>query len=483
MKALEHLFFRRIPVTGFGLMRIGWAFVVLIYDGTKAWDITRYFSADGLLTPEIATMIVRTAQRFSIFDTVTSAEAVFALYLVLLFACVCMIVGVFPRLMTIVAVLLLFSFHERNPLSLGGGDTVLRNIGFLLILAPTGRAFSLRRLQMHWREWKLKRRLLPPATMAAWPQVLLLWQLGVIYVTSGWDKMVGSMWIGGTAVNSALHHPHFTRLPLWMMDYVSPISPTIAYAVIVFEFSWLLLLLPNDILLHLGLSRGTVKRALLVMGILFHGGIFLLMDVGSFSWAMMIAYLGILETEDFAVLRDALNRAWGMLASPLSPPRERVGVRGHQKLGTIAVLYDGHCGLCQRSVFVLALLDHLRRLRLVDFHDEKLRMKIAPDLTLKQLDRALHIRIQKPDTRNQKRPKKLDSGFCPPGRRPDRTGTLDSRTLKGFDALRALSWHLPPLWPIAPFFYLPGVAPLGRRIYGRVAAARRKCVHGVCPHR
>lgn len=478
MNALEHLFFRRIPATGFGLMRIGWAIVVLIYDGAKAWDITRYFSADGLLTPEIAPMIVRTAQRFSLFDTVTSAEAVFALYLLLLFACVCMIVGVFPRLMTIVAVLLLFSFHERNPLSLGGGDTVLRNVGFLLILAPTGRAFSLRRLRMHWQEWRRTRRLLPPATMAAWPQVLLLWQLGVIYVTSGWDKMVGSMWIGGTAVNSALHHPHFTRLPIWMMDYVSPISPIIAYAVMVFEFSWLLLLLPKDILLHLGLTRGAVRRALLTMGILFHGGIFLLMDVGSFSWAMMIAFLGTLETEDFAVLRNTMNRVWSARVSPLSPLGERVRVRGYKKLEArnskleaIAVLYDGHCGLCQRSVFVLTLLDHLRRLHLVDFHDEKLRMKIAPDLTLKQLDRALHVQFPAVSHELQ---------ALSDSKLKTQSSRLKARTLKGFDALRALSWHLPPLWPVALLLYLPGIAPVGRRIYAHIAARRKRCTHKTC---
>jgi hypothetical protein len=50
----------------------------------------------------------------------------------------------------------------------------------------------------------------------------------------------------------------------------------------------------------------------------------------------------------------------------------------------------------------------------------------------------------------------------------------------GFDAFRTLCWHLPPLWPLAPFLYIPGIPLLGRRIYARIAENRKKCTHEAC---
>lgn len=116
----------------------------------------------------------------------------------------------------------------------------------------------------------------------------------------------------------------------------------------------------------------------------------------------------------------------------------------------IAVFYDGHCGLCLRSIRVLRALDWLRRLRFVDFHEEALRQQIAPDIPYDDLDRALHIRY------------------------------ADGRTLTGFAAFRALCWSLPPLWLLGPFFYLPGATFIGDRVYAGIAERRRRCTHERC---
>src|SRR3989344_4896754 len=308
IRSIEHFFFAPISASGLGLMRIAWALVVLAYGLPQLLDAKRLWSDAGFLPSTMGSAVFRSMYRYSIFDWVTDPTAVTALYGLLMVAAIFMVIGFLPRLSTIVAVLLLFSFHERNTLLLGGGDTVLRTIGFILALAPVGAAFSLQRGRLQWRSWKNNGRLLPPALVSIWPQRLVLWQLIVIYITSGWDKVLGDMWIMGTAVNSALHHPHFARAPLWMMDLLAPASPAISYAVLVFEFLWISLLLPAPMLRLIDLSKGTVKRALLIFGLLFHGGFFVLMDVGGFSWAMMMTYLGPLTGSDFDALRGFVNR-------------------------------------------------------------------------------------------------------------------------------------------------------------------------------
>jgi hypothetical protein len=46
------------------------------------------------------------------------------------------------------------------------------------------------------------------------------------------------------------------------------------------------------------------------------------------------------------------------------------------------------------------------------------------------------------------------------------------KTYSGFDAYRVLALALPPLWPLAPWLFFPGVSTLGKWVYGYVARNR-----------
>jgi predicted DCC family thiol-disulfide oxidoreductase YuxK len=432
---LQRLLFAPIAATGFGMMRAAWGAVAFITFLAQWSDVAFFYSADGVLPPAIAADALRDAYRFSLLTWVTDPSAVFALYLILLAALLCATVGFRPRLSTIIATVLLFSFHERNVFVLGGGDTVLRAMGFLLCVSPELRAFSIARIPAAWRYFDTRLALPPPLMMSAWPQRLLLWQLIVLYGTSLWHKLLGTMWLNGTAVASALHHPMFARFSKPWMDEFAPLSSTICISVLLFHAGWLLLLIPRETatLLPRWVPRFPLKRTLLLGGVLFHGAIAVMMDAGSFAPAILAAYLGCVGQDDIDVLRASIRRIFF-----------------GQSPGRIDLFTDGGCGLCLRATFTLTLLDLLRRLHLVNIRDTKQREAHAKGLKLADLDRAMHIRF--------------------PG----------GRTVKGFDAFRAVAWHLPPLWPIAPLLYIPGVAPIGRRIYARVAANRKRCSHEGC---
>src|SRR5439155_1192550 len=83
-------------------------------------------------------------------------------------------------LTTVMSIVLLFSFHERNPLLLGGGDTVIRVVGFILAIAPSVSAFSLDRLRQRSRH-PSRSQSDGNQKMPIWPVRLLTWQLIVIY--------------------------------------------------------------------------------------------------------------------------------------------------------------------------------------------------------------------------------------------------------------------------------------------------------------
>jgi predicted DCC family thiol-disulfide oxidoreductase YuxK len=119
-----------------------------------------------------------------------------------------------------------------------------------------------------------------------------------------------------------------------------------------------------------------------------------------------------------------------------------------------AVLYDGQCAFCLKSVALLRRLDWLGKLRYVDArHPEELPDSDIP-IELPRLLQEMHV------------------------------VTADGRHLyHGFQALRWLAWRLPLLWGFAPLLYLPGVLPLGQRLYLWVARNRFRlipCHGGVC---
>ncbi len=115
------------------------------------------------------------------------------------------------------------------------------------------------------------------------------------------------------------------------------------------------------------------------------------------------------------------------------------------------VLYDGACPLCRRSVAWLMRLDWLGRLEYADArHPEKRSVPVPPGRLLEEM----HL-------------------VTPGG----------ERVYHGFAAFRWIAWRLPPLWPLLPWLYLPGVPRVGQWLYLWIARHRFElipCHQGAC---
>jgi predicted DCC family thiol-disulfide oxidoreductase YuxK len=106
------------------------------------------------------------------------------------------------------------------------------------------------------------------------------------------------------------------------------------------------------------------------------------------------------------------------------------------------LIYDGECGLCRDTVRVVERWDRANRVRLVPFQDEGAVREYG--IPLPRLAAAMHLVFP------------------------------DGRVFAGADAVPELLRLFPGKRWLASFFAVPGVLPIARRVYRRIAE-RRKC--------
>jgi len=147
-------------------------------------------------------------------------------------ACVGLTIGCWTRTCAVLVWLLLASLLRRGNAH-WGGEQVFTGFAFVLMFARSGAAYSVdawRRARALARDQRLDLREGPgdgggappspdhPRGLAAiyrrapaWPQALLLVQLGIAYAANGWIKS-GATWASGDTLRLALHLDRHTRI-------------------------------------------------------------------------------------------------------------------------------------------------------------------------------------------------------------------------------------------------------------------------------
>jgi predicted DCC family thiol-disulfide oxidoreductase YuxK len=111
------------------------------------------------------------------------------------------------------------------------------------------------------------------------------------------------------------------------------------------------------------------------------------------------------------------------------------------------LIYDGECGICRQSVALLRRWDVEHVLRFVPFQDAAAIAQFG--IALPALAAAMHLVLP------------------------------DGRVYPGADAVPELLRLFPGKRWLAPLFRIPGVLPLARRIYARIAIGRHCLVRGI----
>ncbi|MDR6225754.1 DCC1-like thiol-disulfide oxidoreductase family protein [Desmospora profundinema] len=434
---------------GASLIRIAFGFIILYIYGMHYAQRRFLWGPEGMYDFadfRADTMIAWTFSLYQLHPSPLYFEIVFHLGML---AALWFIFGYKGRIAAIVNFVFVWSLFTRNGIILDGGDNVMRILLVFLLFANTTAYFSVDR---HLRQKRgiPASELSPPGFSHMRLSNLIhnlailacIVQVCMMYLTSGFHKVMGEVWQNGTALYYILQvgeytHPFFRDL-IFSSDFL---IVTGAYATVLVQVAFPFLLF----------NRYTKYVAMAgVIGM--HLGIAVVMGLFTFSFIMIANQLLMLRDREYKKMIAFFDRRVGRVKAYLRRKGTRVPVPGKEPVGdlrAVTVFYDGWCPFCQRSMQRLQRWDWLHRLSFLSFRDPEVIEQYGLDP--ERLEQRMHTR----QVRN-------------------------GRVEEGIHSVWVIARQVPLLWGMVPFLWLATVMGVGQWVYDWIAARRTVIPVGGC---
>jgi hypothetical protein len=218
--------------------------------------------------------------------------------------------GIGGRVTAFAALQLYMAVTDINGHAGGSYDELLSNALWLLVLAPSSQTLSVgcRRRNGRWTD---------PTPVAAWPRYLVIFQLVLAYSSTGLQKL-SAHWtpVGGfSALYYILQQPSWHRFDMSWAASVYPLTQLATLTTWLFEIGAPLVLLalwfrrtadrPGR--LRALFNRLHWRTVFVVVGVQIHLGVFLLMDVGPFTWVTLSLYICLFDPQEWSELSQRLR--------------------------------------------------------------------------------------------------------------------------------------------------------------------------------
>lgn len=322
--ALVRRLAHREPATALALFRIAVALCVVYALGqtilsdtvTAVWVAREHGGMKSLVTQHWLVAALGGATPAAVWGLIATALA----------GALCLALGLGARVAALVTGQCCIALFSLHPTSGGGHDRVITNALWLLVLAPSSATLSL-------DCWLRHRRFTSAAPVAAWPRYLAVVQISVIYGMTGVQKL-GSSWFPWgdySAVYYALQTPSWARHELdqvaVLVAHLYPLTQLGTAVTWLWELSFPVVLLalywratrdrPGR--LRAWANRVDLRRAYALVGLLMHGLLFVMMELGPFSLITPAFYLCLWHPDEWARIGRRLSG--GRLRSAPSPGR------------------------------------------------------------------------------------------------------------------------------------------------------------------
>ncbi len=250
------------------LLRVAFGVLVIAWALALAPDLLTFLGPHGLVakTPHTDAPALWTLLR-----PFNSNAAVIVCFAALLVAAVSLIAGIQTRLAALVIFVVLTSFERRNVYVTNSGDELIRIIALILVLAPAGAG----------------RGVLGFARRSPWALRLLQVQVSILYLSAVWAKVRGVSWNDGTATSFALRLHDMARFQLpHSLTQSELLANFMTYGTLAVELS-----------IGVLVWNRRLRPYVLLAGVGLHLSIELMMRIGFFSWAVLVAYLAFVPPE------------------------------------------------------------------------------------------------------------------------------------------------------------------------------------------
>ena len=269
-----------------GLVRIGFSALVIVW---TLWLIpvrTSMLGPDGV-TPKQPSI----PDTWGLFAVWNSDGAILIGITVLFVAAIALLVGWHSRIAAVIVFVLVLSLERRSPWMFNSGDALVRIEAFLIAIAPSGSALSLDQRRRGEAFWSAQSR-------PNWPIRLMQVQLSIVYLFAVQAKLAGQPWLNGTAVSYVLRVEDMKRIPApeWLA----------ANALAMNAATWSVLAIELSVGILVWFPR--FRPWVLAAGVLMHTMIDLSIQIGIFSYAMLVLYLVWVSPQTVKSLPDRLSR-------------------------------------------------------------------------------------------------------------------------------------------------------------------------------
>ena len=265
----NRFFFSDVDCRVYGFLRICLGTILLIYACILGPDWLRWFADDGVMSKAAARASID-SDAWTVLQWLPATHGVlWAVFAIICIQIVLFLAGIFTRFQTVCLFIWVTSLQHRNDLIWEGEDILLRVALFLAIFMPLGAIWSVDSL----RKSKVRK-----SYAQIWPLRLLQLQQAVLYFSSVGQKLYGNDWWSGYALYYASRLDDFSGRMLTLRLSAD-------YLWLYQTLTWLTLAI--EILLVWAIWMPSLRKQTVMVGVLFHLGLELSMNLFMFQWLMI----------------------------------------------------------------------------------------------------------------------------------------------------------------------------------------------------
>ena len=277
--------FNKNQINEIGLFRTALGIYLLYYQCILFKDFSTYFGPGSMIIPELLTL------KFSILFWVWNSLVLKILFLIMMGLTLIFMLGVINLWMFIGLFILQISFHQANPVIISEPQQLanLFLLMFFFIFPNTYPTFlTLKNYPSTGLMTKEDKQII---------NILIVF-LGLYYLLAGLKQLPDPLWRKGEALYYILKWPIMSKDNFIVQELLKHafILKALNYGVLVFEISFIFLVY----------SR--FRWILIVLGLGYHLGIYMTLDVGSFSQIMLVWYMLLLDEQTRNKFRNLLNK-------------------------------------------------------------------------------------------------------------------------------------------------------------------------------